>query len=141
MLKIVVLSILLAGCGRPGFQANTYIDPNFQPMVDKFTEISGITPEVSIYFDDLTGDVIGTCYVRGEVRDIEIDEAWWWNASYLDRELVIFHELGHCVLDQMDHRDFKLSNGCSGSIMNTYHIGAYCYEKHYDYYIEELLYE
>ena len=142
MLRLILLlsvSSMIVGCGQ-GFRAISpgIVDPEFQPYVDKFMELGNISHmSVDMYFEDQTGYIIGTCLVRGQERRIEIDPAWWWSANNLDREIVIFHELGHCVLNQR-HRDNLLFDGCSGSVMNTYHIGSYCYGLHYDYYIQEL---
>lgn len=140
LLTLIALSSLLSACGQR-FKAKNYghVDPEFEEYVEKFMEIYNIqVAYIDIYFDEQTGSVIGVCKIRGDERDIEVDPVWWGDAGDLDREILIFHELGHCALNQHGHRDFNLSDGCAGSIMNTYHIGAYCYEKHYDYYIEEL---
>lgn len=142
MLKAVLLSsvlLVVSGCGS-GFRAVNIgvVDPEFEPYVELFLEHANIPSiNVDMYFNDQTGNVIGVCKKRGNDRNIEIDGDWWSTASDLDREILIFHELGHCVLDQ-GHRDFQLPDGCGGSVMGTYHIGAYCYDLHYDHYIEEM---
>ena len=133
----LLLFLPLLGCGE--FRTIGYVDPEFRPHVEKFLEITNISNiNVDMYFHPDTGEFIGVCIIRGQYKDIIIDMEYWKQAGYVDREILIFHELGHCVLMQ-DHRDFKLQDNCPGSIMNTYHIGEYCYDKHYDYYIEELL--
>lgn len=137
---LVLLSLMLSGCGK-GFKAinHGHVDPEFEQYVDKFLEIYNIPViYVDLYFNEQTGNVIGVCKIKGNDKNVEIDPEWWYRASDLDREILIFHELGHCVLGQHEHRDYTLSDGCPGSIMDEYHIGAYCYDKHYDYYIEEM---
>lgn len=42
---------------------------------------------------------------------------WWRNSE--SREKVIFHELGHCILNR-EHKDELLPNGEGASILNTY---------------------
>lgn len=139
-ITLIIVGLMLSGCGE-GFEAiNTgKVDPEFEDYVNKFLEIYEIPViHVDMYFDEQSGNVIGVCKIRGNDRYIEIDPNWWSWSGDVDREILIFHELGHCVLDQHGHRDFRLTDGCPGSIMDTYHIGANCYEKHYDYYIEEM---
>ena len=142
MLRLILLlsvSSMIVGCGQ-GFRAINpgIVDPEFQPYVDKFMELGNITVAgIDMYFSPQSGNVIGMCFVNGSYRDIEIDGVWWSTAGDLDREILIFHELGHCVLNR-GHRNFTLQDGCGGSLMDSYHIGSYCYSKHYDYYIEEL---
>ena len=65
---------------------------------------------------------MGTCYyIRGVSwgREIVVKESYWATASESCRQYLVFHELGHCALDQR-HRDSHRS------IMNTY--SSYCYE-------------
>lgn len=135
-LILIIIVTSLTNCGK--FKAKGIIDPEFRPYVELFAETYGVYINVDMYFDELEGTIIGRCWKKGEARDIEIDVSWWSNnTDPYDRELLVFHELGHCVLDQ-GHRDFFLEDGCGGSIMVTIHIGGVCYERHYDYYIEEL---
>lgn len=139
--SILFISVcyMLMGCGQ-GFRAINHgqVDPEFQPYVDLFMEYANLPViHVDMYFNPQSGNVIGVCYKRGNDRKVEIDVEWWDKAGELDREILIFHELGHCVLEK-PHTNFDLEDGCGGSVMNEYHIGAYCYDKHYDHYIEEL---
>jgi len=142
MLRLILLlsvSSMLIGCGN-GFRPINVgvVDPEFEPYVELFLDYANIPSiNVDMYFNNQSGNVIGVCKTRGNEKKIEIDGVWWYSASELDREILIFHELGHCVLGQ-GHRNYTLSDGCRGSVMDEYHIGAYCYEKHYDYYLEEL---
>lgn len=137
LLLLLSVSTMIVGCGE-GFRAVTQIDRDFQPIVEKFEYIYGVDVDLNMFYQDLDGNVIGVCRSKTSYREIAVDPEYWDDAKELDRELLVFHELGHCVLDQLVHRNSTLSDGCSGSIMDEYHIGAYCYDKHYDYYIEEL---
>lgn len=137
LITISLLSTIVIGCGT-GFRPVGYIDPEFRPLVEKFEQLAGVTVDVTMYFNELTGNIIGMCKTYSDgYKEIKIDNIWWNYSSDTDREILIFHELAHCVLGQK-HRDYNLSDGCSGSVMDTYHIGSYCYNKHYDYYIGEL---
>lgn len=63
--------------------------------------------------------VVGQCqtYVDGN-KAVVIEEAYWNRASYLQKEFLVFHELGHCILGR-DHLDEANANGSCSSIMNS----------------------
>ncbi len=86
------------------------------------------------------GSVAGSCTTNGhDIRHIVIDQAFWNQASHLIKEMVIFHELGHCVLGR-GHKETSFPNGICQSIMRS-GLGtcrdAYTSENR-DYFIEEL---
>lgn len=141
-IALVFTVFALSACSKFEVKNRGTVDPDFQPFVDKFIDMFKIDTidviYVDIYYNQQSGNVIGVCKIKGEEKDIEIDPEWWSKANDLNREILMFHELGHCVLSQ-GHRNYELSDHCPGSIMDTYHIGAYCYNKHYDYYIDEML--
>ena len=87
--------------------------------------------------------VVGLCNHRDDQpNSILIGREFFDRSSDLHRELIVFHELGHCVLER-SHDDGLLHNGRCKSIMRTGDgscIDAYD-EDHRDYYIEELFEE
>lgn len=89
------------------------------------------------------GNVAGTCTTNGhDLRDIVIDQSFWEAASHLLKEMVIFHELGHCILGR-GHTEAQFANGICRSIMRS-GLGtcqdAYIPENR-DYFIDELFLE
>ena len=86
------------------------------------------------------GSVAGTCTTNGhDLRHISIDQSFWSKASPLLREMVIFHELGHCILGR-GHEEGRFDNGVCRSIMRS-GLGT-CADAYNvtnrDYFIEEL---
>ncbi len=85
--------------------------------------------------------VIGSCsYNRyNNPRLVTIDESFWNRASDLSKEFVVFHELGHCVLNR-GHLEESFSNGICKSIMRS--GTGKCFDaynsRNRNYYIEEL---
>lgn len=84
--------------------------------------------------------VAGQCnYYSHSPNHIIIDAEFWSKASDNFKEMIIFHELGHCVLDR-DHREGRLENGYCLSIMRSGEQS--CRDVYTDntkaYYIEEL---
>lgn len=104
--------------------ANTNIDPEFIRFVDSFLEeaslrsidvdISSVGLEIQFGEVESTGDVLGSC--NRDSHSIIVSEADWNNLSENHREVLIFHELGHCIFDR-DHKTAQLRNGEAASIM------------------------
>lgn len=64
-------------------------------------------------------NVIGQCsWDQTHKHAITLDKAYWNSANDLQREFVVFHELGHCVLGR-DHVDNSDVNGHCASIMTS----------------------
>ena len=85
-------------------------------------------------------DVAGTCQFNSHASNIiTIDLDFWINASRDRRELVVFHELGHCVLYQ-DHREEENDENACLSIMNSGTSGCFVYynDINREYYLDEL---
>jgi len=75
-----------------------------------------ITAEIMEISDD---GVAGTCtYSSHAPNHIVIDEAFFNQTSDLYKEMVIFHELGHCVLFR-GHRETRDQHGNCVSIMRS----------------------
>ncbi len=87
--------------------------------------------------------------VQRRIR-ISIKSECWSNATAEAKESLIFHELGHCVLNRIAHKELRLPNGDLASIMNkvdmrlyescVYDLGGGDCDKRYrrKYYIDEL---
>jgi hypothetical protein len=80
------------------------IDPAFAPYVKQFEDILGRSiGDIPIQFGPQNGDVIGVCVVWNSAwREIKIDPNYWKDGAYDndERMSLIFHELGHCVLNR-----------------------------------------
>lgn len=101
--KLLFLIFLISSCGKaPGVPAN--IPKSIKPHYKAFTQIFGIKPRIDFYFTDIKdGDTLGECHYT-PIRKILIDRTYWKNYPYHCREMLIFHEMGHCVLD-LDHSE------------------------------------
>lgn len=129
------------------------VDVEFNSYVDDFiieAEKRGIVVEIegrniTIQFTDIkqgsNPNVVGLCtYDNHNLNDITIDRNYWNSASKLEREFVLFHELGHCYLKRA-HRNDTFSNGICRSIMRggaeLTCLDAYN-QQNREYYIDEL---
>ena len=64
-------------------------------------------------------DVSGKCEQNSvDPNRVYIDQQFWRNASELEREFIVFHELGHCFLDR-EHLETTNSDGTCKSIMHS----------------------
>lgn len=65
------------------------------------------------------GNVIGTCSYNGHQPNlVTIDLNYWNRVGQLGREMVVFHELGHCFLGR-GHLESAFLNGVCASLMNS----------------------
>ena len=154
-------------------RAHKGIDPEFKPYIEEFIYISkGKVKKED--FKNLTigfhnykpnDSTAGTCWEYGILTEIDISEKWWKeNPSIFQRQELVFHELGHCILHRAHTSPpeyssgfvswfekilFKLkiltkkgylSDGCPSSIMHPYTLSESCINKNYYYYIDELFY-
>lgn len=90
--------------------------------------------------DNIAEDgVAGTCQYGRHISHVTVDEDYWNNSSSIRREFVVFHELGHCVLDR-GHTEDAFANGICKSIMSS-GLGtcrdAYVFQNR-EYYLDEL---
>ena len=138
--KIVFVLIfsLAASCGPKQYT----IDPEFKPYVSHFEQLSGKKVDFDMVFDDLPTDKVGVCYSWYSYRKIKVDRMAWEEFLDFQREELIFHELGHCVLDRKHKEDMVLSiNGdrIEASIMNPYiFYDQWDYTYYHEYYMREL---
>lgn len=133
--KLVVLLLatcfLITACSKEN-SANLiieelFIDEALQPYFDRFVaegtirghEIDLEAKKIEGFLIDIDEkDVVGQCsYGENTSRRVNIDINYWNKASDLEKEFVIFHELGHCYLDR-SHNDQKENNTCI-SIMHS----------------------
>jgi len=104
------------------------IDTEIQPYLDSFLiegEARGIEIDLSdlhlsAYISETSSDeIIGQCLHFGEEhKEIVIARAFWDDASDIEKEFIVFHELGHCILDR-SHNDTTDGQGRCLSIMNS----------------------
>ena len=75
--------------------------------------------EITGFLEDIPREnVAGTCRYGTHINEVTIDRIFWRNSTLLRKELVVFHELGHCVLFQA-HREEVDANGNCASLMNS----------------------
>lgn len=135
---LCILSLFTIACGKPSY----VVHPKIQPYVSMFVEYSyylnKYTPitDLRADFGDLDSTTLGICDYN--TTTITLDKTYWKTANEYARQVLVFHELGHCILDR-GHKEEKV-NGVPTSIMYPINMTKY-YIDHEDYYIHELFYD
>ncbi len=157
------------------------IHQEVEPYVQQFIDLSkGISEwddykHVFIGFKDFPDNTttVGTCWTVPVIedildpngiywsREIWLDKPWWDSHTQLEKEELVFHELGHCMLFRphtelskatglmgwIERMLFKigiaerkgyLKDGCPSSYMHPTILSESCISNHYEYYNDEL---
>lgn len=100
--------------------------------------------DLPVNFDETPPGEIGLCVtyhrVTGTYREVLIDRSSWFFMDHWQREMLVFHELGHCVLGRK--HDSTLINGWPRSLMypQAAAISSSRYKTYRDFYVKELTY-
>lgn len=138
LIKFLVISLIffLSSCDKNTAELSNYpnVDERLHEYFKRFEEegekrgiivnleksnISGNITKINV-----TG-IVGLCNSRNN-NEVMIDEAFWTRSSYISKELIVFHELGHCYL-QLPHRAQTSINGICKSIMRPGNGGCLDY--------------
>lgn len=150
-----LLIVLVFSCGKE----ENFIDPALQPYIERFLEEANKRGH-TFSLDDVQAFLLPQVADEGiricglgyapkfgdKVRRIDIDQLCWEFSNDAEREILVFHELGHALLDRT-HNDWKLPNGRNRSIMfagefcDIYASYQDCQLELRDYYIDELFNE
>jgi hypothetical protein len=134
---LLLLFTVLFSCEKvePVFEYK--IEPSLEVFVNRFyqeAELRGIilqkTNLIVEALDVLEEDRCGQCQrpknKREGQRTVKISKAraCWSMSSEQNREALVFHELGHCLLNR-EHKDDLFPSGAPKSIMTTVLNGPY----------------
>lgn len=109
-------------------QVEFVVDSPVEEYYDRFIHEAAIrgldveyaTSQVPARIADIEEEnVIGTCsWSQNHSHNITLDQNYWRTANDMQREFLVFHELGHCVLGR-DHVDNSDANGNCISMMSS----------------------
>ena len=88
-------------------------------------------------FETAEDGVIGWCDWNHRPHQMIINKQFWDAATPTEREMVIFHELGHCVLYRKHLNDAR-PDGSPVSLMRYTIYSPTTYNNNRDYYLREL---
>jgi hypothetical protein len=138
----ILFLIPFSACGKPQVVS---VAQDFQPYVQKFQQVAqqqGKPVQITnlvVKFGPMENQYErGICEIDGDnPPTITIDQAAWEQMSDDEREPLVFHELGHCVLMRA-HRPDMMGAGVPASIMNPYTLAGWTYDEYKTYYMKEL---
>jgi hypothetical protein len=137
--KLTLILILLCSCGKE--QEYIRIDKEFIPYYNSFIEDGKqrnkiLNPKfLIIEFGNLQPKYAGICYMP--VRVI-IDSIIWKQSTETRKKMLIYHELGHCLLYRLHDDKIEERSGYPQSIMNTYLFNEAIFKYYEKDYIDEL---
>jgi hypothetical protein len=145
---------LMVGCGNihyPDVRANkdlqVYVNRFAQVAQEQNFPIAWGSSRLVVDFDSgitrYGANVIGICTSSAAGNIVGINPTYWnrWNTTNSDREQLVFHELGHCVLGRgHDSAElFVAGYTLPKTIMNPTHTSVpWIYENNWEYYVAEL---
>ena len=115
-------------------RAQYSVPAEVEPFVQRFRDEiqkrgqKPVTDNLIIAFGETQGsDACGQCLLEaGKTPRITLspDAYCWRNASENERECLVFHELGHCLLNR-SHRSNRFPNNAYVSLMNPDDVSVY----------------
>ena len=113
----IIIIFVITGCNKEKHQdipesVIQYVNLFFCQAQKHGLDINLEDFDLTIIFGNI--DVEASCQIRKNT--IILDSVHWNNSNELEREFVIFHELGHCILERGHYSD-KFQNGECKSIM------------------------
>ena len=146
-LTLIATMITVSSCEKEPLAVAHYVDDAMAPYFEAFAfegQLRGVVvnfkhAQIEGYLEDLDG-TSGQCQHFNDAPDrVVIDPDYWRRLNDLEREFIIFHELGHCFLDR-SHLDLKNDDGTCTSMMHSSAsacVNAYSAETR-DAYLDEL---
>jgi hypothetical protein len=131
---LFLASIILSSCATP--QRDPFA--RYRQAFETVMRVSTIGVEIG--FEKLKRPMVGVCHFAPDSRIVNVDPSYWAMISEYQREALIFHELGHCVLN-LEHIDQNMVDGCPASNMSPEMLTDACYLAHRAYYARHMLKE
>ena len=141
--SLLILSVVMAGCSMQDYdpRSTTSTDPSVMPYYWRFQGDTGVSPfGMALSIVPLRVGELGRCTIYTghdkDYREIRLNSNVWNTMSDMDKEQLIYHELGHCVLGRQ-HDDSTIDGYTPKTIMATNHFPEYRYVQYRKYYLLE----
>ncbi|NND08614.1 MAG: hypothetical protein HKN87_19745 [Saprospiraceae bacterium] len=130
MSKLIILTIgvcLFVSCEKSDDVVAVSIDDDLRSYFDSFAaegaargiQVDYQSAQVEGVIQDIDENISGQCQHNADGPDrVVVDRDYWDQIAHMQREFIIFHELGHCFLDR-SHLDDRDGNGICVSIMHS----------------------
>lgn len=110
-----ILLFCLSSCGEDVVETDAELIPYFELFAEEAAKRGIVVDYEAARIEGLMQEidrpnVLGQCFRNEDKpRKVIIDIVYWTEATEVEREFLIFHELGHCFLDR-DHLDITKTN-------------------------------
>lgn len=142
MKKLIYFLLTLSACG-PNPESSKFVEEEIKEHVELFSKLNNNKTNIEIKYSKLPDNVIGLCYIYTDgSSNIEIDEKAYKSYSYSGKQELIFHELGHCILNRSHLETRYTWEGVSipTSIMYPFAFGEFWYyNENITHYHDELI--
>jgi hypothetical protein len=153
--RLALATLLLAvapGCAKSADEhtAAVQIDPAAAQYVARFEESAAsygravTVTDLVVEFGEVeavpgeSGGARGVCSAAtGQTPVVTLSREAWDRSSDAEREELVFHELGHCLLG-LTHEAGINSDGIPTSVMNPTEIGGAIYKQYREFYLRGL---
>lgn len=133
---LLIICLIIGSCSKENqakiieAELQVYIDLFTSEAMERDVQIDVSEINLGAYIKNIEENgTIGQCISYSDgTKDIVIDERNWNRLDELEKEYVVFHELGHCVLNR-SHNNSQDNNGLCQSIMQS---GEGHCQSHYD---------
>ena len=147
-IQIALLSFVLMAMGgvrpQPGPGETPATPASVTPYHERFLAQGKVygadygNRTVTFGFRSFFGSTIGMCTFSSSGRNrVEFSTSAWSRGSDTFKEMLAFHELGHCLLGR-GHKNTRHSSGRPESIMNSWLFDQRTYLANRDEYLKEL---
>lgn len=141
-MKYLILLFLINGCAlNTAIKPFNKVNPEFNEYYNEFQEKYNIQANTPIDFGKTEGTTVAYCSRNSLVGNwIVVNEEKWKNFNKTGKTLIIFHELGHCILNRPHNNEIFTADACPKSIMYPQLDDVYfCFNKYKEYYYNELI--
>jgi hypothetical protein len=145
IVKYIIFVILISGCSKEKTQVipdefRSYVDMFFVEGNQRGLNINLDELDLIIQFGTLSGTTAGQCSFQSNT--VTIDQNKWDSMTEEKKVWLIFHELGHCILDRQHKNDITENGECISimkGIENNFDCSLNYYsDKWWIYYLDEL---
>lgn len=143
LLLITLVSLQAHGMGprRPNLSVEQEVSPYYQDFTTLAQSYGAGFIVDRIVFSFRTfwfSSVVGMCTYRGgNTNYVDFSTSAWRAGSSTFKEMLVFHELGHCLLGR-GHNNVSHNDGRKESLMNSYIFSQSTYRAYRDEYLKEL---
>lgn len=141
-LLIVLSSLAFSGCGKKApvrdvGEFESYLN-RFEEEFHEFSGFQLAEPSITVRLGTLSKTQLAVCRLNSEGAAITVNDLYWNSLSPAHKELVMYHEFGHC-LESRKHEDSEGTGRKYKSIMNSMPQLLTDYDEHREDYVRELL--